>query len=787
LLVQTTLAFTQKKTIVSGEIKDSQTLELLPYATLQIFSVPDSILIAGEIADDKGHFQIDGIKSGEYIIMASYMGYHRKIMKSVIHENINQFEILLISKNVTLDGVEITGDKSLIEKTIEKTTVNISENTTLSAGNALDAIQSLPSVDIDMDGKINYRGSDKVMILINGEKSELVKSLSQIPADRIEKIELINNPSARYEAEGMSGIINIVMKSGKSNTSKTTFMLNTGYPETFGGNAGYSGTRGRMQFYINGGANHKIGYQSKEHFRDNYENPDAFDYYQFDEQDDNQNNLFFNTDLDFKINQRHQFGISAMATKKFNTADREINYLTYDKSGIKTEESFKTIAIDLDNYSVDGNADYRYNFVKRGQYIKTGIYYSVFSQLQNQENRYFPDMTEINPEMQNTAAEQLNKVTDLSCDYVHPLSDSLFFESGYSYNMKDLLNDFSSGSFETDPGVWTNDTALASHFNYIQHIHAMYVNFNAKLRFIEIQAGLRGEYTLSEQNRNHGQDYYMLFPSVTLSKKLDSHHTIFAGYSRRINRPTIQMLNPYTEEYADILNMHKGNPDLQPEYVNSFEAGDRFVFDKWSAIGTFYYRNINNAISRIKSATDDSATTVTYMNLAKAVLYGGDFSLTYQPLKWWTINLNGNIFYTGLDGSYENNEVDNSRTAWNGSLSTQIKLPANAGIQVAAYYRSKLPSVTGVYQERYYVDAAVNKSIFKKKGRLVFSISDVFNTYKFGLDLDAADANNFRYSQTNRRKIESRYFILSFTYNITGKEQQKKTPKDNFYLDGFDK
>lgn len=786
LSVQTHWALAQKKVAVSGEIKDIRTSESLPFATLQLFSEPDSVLIAGVITDDKGRFKIDAIQSAEYRLEASYMGYEPKAMKARINEDNSRFEILLHPKNMELSGVEITGEKSLVEKTIEKTTVNISENATLTAGNALDAVRTLPSVDIDIDGKVSYRGSDKVMILINGEKSQLVNSLSQIPADRIEKIEMIHNPSARYEAEGMSGIINIVMKTGKDTTRKTSFMLNAGYPETLGGNAGYSGTSGKIQFFINGGAHHKISYQSKKHFRDNYENPDAFNYYQFDEQDDSQNNLFFNTDLKYKVGKRQQLGISAMATKKFSSADRDIDYITYDKNRSVTDESFKNVGIDMDNYSVDGTLDYRYNFPKQGHSLRTAVYYSVFGQMQNQENRYFPEMTEIHPQLQNTAAEQLNKVADLTCDYVQPFSDSLLLETGYNFNTKDLLNDFSSESFETDQSSWTYDSVLANHFNYIQQIHAIYANLNAKFRLFDIEAGIRGEYTFSEQNGNHQQDYFQLFPSLSLSAKPDQHNTIFAGYSRRINRPTIGMLNPYTDEYADILNMHKGNPDLGPEYVNSVEAGDKFVWDKWSGIGTIYYRIITNAISRIKSAEDDSATTVTFMNLSEAELYGGDFSLTYQPFKWWTVNLNGNVFYTGLTGAFENNEVDNNRIAWNGNISTQIKLPADIGIQVAGYYRSKLPSVTGVYQERYYTDAAISKSILKRKGRLVFSVSDVFNTYKFGLDLDAADVNNFRYSQTNRRKIESRYFILSFSYNITGKEQ-KKAQKENFYLDSFDK
>jgi outer membrane receptor protein involved in Fe transport len=233
--------------------------------------------------------------------------------------------------------------------------------------------------------------------------------------------------------------------------------------------------------------------------------------------------------------------------------------------------------------------------------------------------------------------------------------------------------------------------------------------------------------------------------------------------------------------------MHKGNPDLKPEYVNSVEVGNRFIFKKFSGLISVYYRHIDQAISRIKSASNDSALVVSFMNLDKAKLLGGEISLSYKPFEWWNINSSSNIFHTNLTGEYGNNHVNNSKTGWNFSLSNNFKLPKDFGFQLSGYYRSKLPSIMGVYKERYYIDLALNKKIIKNSAQIVFKISDVFNTYKFGLDLDAIDDKGYRYSQINRRENESRYFILSFIYNINGKEQQRKKRKENFFLDGFDK
>jgi len=772
---------------ISGMVQDSITGEGLPFATVRILSQNDSGLVKGVVADIDGNYIIEDIIPGKYRLIASYMGYNEKETVKDIQARKEKHNFLLTQKNFSVSEITITAEKNLIEKNIEKTIINVSKNTTLTGGTATDVMQTLPSVDVDIDGNINYRGSDRVMILLNGERSELVRSIDRIPADQIEKIELINNPSAKYDAEGMSGIINIVLKSGSAGENKATLMLNAGYPETIGGNSGYSGMSGRISFFANAGFNHNTKYQIKEHLRENYENPDVLNYYQYDRQDENLNNVIMNSNLQYTINKKQNIGLSVIGSKNFNSADRKINYETHNKIAQTVTESLKEIDIDSDNYTIDGNVNYRYSFKKSGQALKANFHYSFFNQLVKMNNGFFPGLINDYPELQNTWSEQLNKESDFSLGYLHSLTDSIQFEAGYKFSGKDLLNDFYSESYNLSTTEWTDDTALANNFTYTQQINAVYLNINTRLRFLEIESGVRAEYTNNSQNNKKEHGYLDFFPSITVSRKLNSHFTVFASYNRRINRPAINMLTPFTDEYADILNMNQGNPELKPEYVNSCEAGNRFVFTLFSGFGSVYYRNIDKAISRIKLASNDSAFVGSFKNLDKARLFGSEVSISYKPFKWWSINTGANIFYTRLTGEYENNHVNTSKTGWNMNISNQFKLPGETGFQLSGYYRSKLPSVMGTYKERSYMDLAVNKKIFKGKGQVVFKISDIFNTYKFGHDIDAIDDNNFRYSQTNYRKIESRYFILSLLYNIDGKEQQKRGQKENFFLDDFEK
>ena len=774
-----------KKCEISGVVKDSTSMEGLPFASLQLLALSDSSFVKGTMTDVDGKYLMKNVQTGEYLIMASYMGYTP--VEKTLDVRIKKVicDISMLQKSISLSEFSITAEKSLIEKSLDKTVVNISKDMTVSGGSATDVLQTLPSLDIDMDGNINYRGSDKVIILLNGEKSALVKSLDQIPSNQIDRVELINNPSAKYESEGMSGIINIVLKAGKVGKNKTTLMIYSGLPETFGGNAGYSGMAGKTRFFINGGMKHNTKFQIKEHLRENYENPDALNYQQYDRQDERLNDAFFNSNFEYAISEKQSIGVSLIASKKFNNADRRINYETLDKSGQTIDESLKEIEIDLNNYTLDGSLNYKYKFTN-GALLTSKLHYSYFDQLQEMDHDYYLNVSDIHPEFQQTSSKQINKQTDFSLNYLQPLNESVQIETGYKFDLKDLSNEFVSEGY-LNSEHWISDTTMTNNFKYQQQIHAAYFSLKAQLKHFELQAGLRAEFTDNSQNNAHTDDYFDLFPSVNLSRKLNQHLSVFVGYNRRINRPNIKMLNPYSTEYADLLNRHKGNPDLKPEYVNSVELGNRFVYRKISGSASFYYRNIDQAITRVKSASNESALYVSYLNLNKAILIGGEFSLSYKPFKWWNINSNSNIFNTNLSGEYENNQVDNSQIGWTSNFSNNFKLPKDLGLQISAYYRSKLPSVMGTYKERYYLDLAVNKKILKNKAQLIFKISDLFNSYKFALDLDALDENNFRYSQKNKRKNQSRYFILNFIYNINGKDQAKKKQKENFFLDEFDK
>ena len=401
---------TLKKVEVKGIVKDSKKKEGLPFATVQFLNFQDSSLVKATITDFNGNYKIK-INKGKYIIIASYTGY-AKFSKSIeIKHSIKNLEFFLTQRKISLGEVSVTAEKKQINQTIEKTTVNIAKDKTVSGGTAIDALRNVPFVNIDMEGKVNYRGNDRVKVLINNEVSGLSQSLDQISADQIEKIEVVNNPSAKYESEGTSGIINIVLKTSKRGQNKSQFKLNIGSSETIGGNIGYSVMKNKTQFFINGGINHKTKYQTKEHFRDNYGNKNAYNYYQFDRQDGNVNGILINSNLKQKIGKKHKLGLSVIGSKSFNDADRKIEYQTLEKSKTLYQKSIKKIDIDLNNYMLEGSLNYVFKPNKKEK-ICSKFHYSYFDQSLTMDNKWYPNSQQNQSELQNTLSKQFNNIYD---------------------------------------------------------------------------------------------------------------------------------------------------------------------------------------------------------------------------------------------------------------------------------------------------------------------------------------------------------------------------------------
>lgn len=777
---------------IFGTVSDSNTNKPLAYSTIRLFNQADSTLVKGVITNNNGYFEIKNIDAGKYFAQIDFIGYKSQSIGFTLNSNNMQkkISVTLEVNSFGINEINVTAEKKLMQNNVKKKVFNLSKNTTIEGGSGLTALQTIPSVSVDIDGKVSYRGSENVIVLINGEQSALInkgntQGLEQITADMIDKIEVISNPSAKYDAEGMAGIINIKLKKNNRQGRSFGFNVAAGLDEILNASVMHSRTGKNVSFYMSAGIRHKDFYQTKEHYRNNYGNPAAKDYYNFDDLQNNKNFGSLTTSLGIKTGKKSKINLSAIFNKEQSSADRRIDYDSFNKSGNSIYSYFKNIDTDIDGYNFDGNANFVQK-ISKDKSLKIYSSYSILDKDTKMDHSRFHDLSNIQPELQKTKTAQKNTMYKYGVDYKHTINEKSVLEVGYKGSTQNVGNYFYSQSFSYPANRWSNDTDLENMFDYRETINALYANYSGKLAWLNISMGLRLEYSDININNDIKDNYLSLFPTFTLSNKLGKNN-IFIGYNRRINRPKLKMMNPYTDEYADVLNMHKGNPNLKHEFVNSIETGWNYKSKGASLSTTIYYRDIENAISRVKSAVNDSALVVSYVNLDKAHMYGGEFTGSIYPCKILDITTGVNLFYTQLEGVYQNNIMEKDQWGWNAKINTTLRLPYKINFQLAGYYCSKMPTVLGTIAENYYFDLGISKKIFKNKGLLTFKISDIFDTNSYKPFVDALDENNFRYSQTNERKIESRFFILNLKYNFSSNGKVKKKAKHKYFLEGLGK
>ncbi|MBN2747083.1 MAG: TonB-dependent receptor [Bacteroidales bacterium] len=772
---------------ISGVIKDSLSHEVLPMANIGLVNPADSQIVAGAISNDLGQFVMENIPAGQYFLRVRYAGYIEKYEMLIVDAKDLHLEIWLSPFIANQTAIEIIGQRQMVERSIEKTTVNVDQNIISTGGTALDVLQNIQSIDVDEDGKISYRGSNKVRVLINGAASVLSENLSQISADQIEKVELINNPSAKYDAEGVSGIINIVLKSSTKKTKKTTFKISGGYPEN--ASLAFSFFNSKDRFVYNIGLNYSLltRFQTKEHLRSNFGNLLSNDFYQFDRQDEVLNNGVISSGIEYSTKNNGKVGADFLISSKLNKADRHIDYQTLTSANLLVYQADKAIDIAQNNFSLGGHVFYANSFDKNRLKMRADISAGYLNGENGMQNQTFDAQHVSNPVAQNTVSSQTNKEFTSKLDFSKIFCDSLGLDFGGSFNLLDLTNDFRVEDFSYLTNLWSPNSQLSQKFNFRQHVSSVYFDLNRKYKNAEWIAGLRFEHTTTFTDAVLSQTYLDWFPSLNFNRRLSKHFILVVAASRRISRPTIKMLNPFSDEYADITNMHIGNPKLRPEYILSGELGFRFISKMLTTMMLGYYRDIDDAISRVKFASNDSALTVTFSNLSRAQMFGAEWVGELSLKKWLKINYGINLFNIRIIGDYGSNSVDKKLPSFHLNSSVSFKLPHRVTIQVSGFYRSKLPSLLGTYIPRYMVDFAVKKSIWKNKAVVTLKISDVLNMYRYGFDLNAIDDFGFDYSQWNRRKNESQYFILSFTYNMNGSEKAKTNKKAQFFLDEFEK
>ncbi len=775
---------------IKGVVIDNSTKQKVEFATIALYKQKDSSLVNGVVAGINGDFQLVEIPYGRYFMKINFIGYKQLVIDSIairpFSAEINLEQIQLKSNTEQLVEVEVSSEKSTLQLGIDRKIFNVEKSIVSEGGSASDVLQSIPSISVDIDGNISMRGSGNVTVLIDGKPSGLTGSsraaiLQQIPASSIESIELITNPSAKYDPDGMSGIINVITKKNKLNGLNGSLSVGVGTGDKYNVAASISYRNSKVNVYANYGfrSNNRTGGGST--LRQNFLSDTTF----YLSQDFNSLNKTISHNIkggiDFYLNDRNTLGAAVLYNTGSESSSEVVNYFEANNNNVTSASYARDVETGETPTNIDYNLNYRKTFSKPKKEFLFDATYSDASAFKNESYsernytlKYEPK--NVSPFKQNTETNSKNNIISAQVDYVQPFKNQMKWELGAKTTLRTIGSDFSSNVFDYSATAFILDTNLSNNFLYKENIYAAYSTYSGTLKSLGYQLGLRAEEanTTSKQittGETFIYNYFNLFPSVHLSQKLKKEQELQVSYSRRINRPNTRNLNPY-KDYSDPYNIRYGNPYLRPEYINSYELSYMKYLKKGVLTSTAYFRQTDGVIQRYKIISDSTTSFITFINIDKSQSYGIELIVKADLTKWWNITFSANGFQTVIDGGAQA-DLQNENLSYIIKLLSNMRIWKNMDIQFTANYMGPTATLQGEVKSIFTMDLGLKKEIFKNAS-LSLNISDLTDARKMQIVAN----NDPAFYQEMNRKRESRIATLTFSYRFGKMSETKKGRQD---------
>jgi len=770
------------KGVIYGIIVDKASKEPVEFANVVLLTETGNSQIAGTTTDVKGKFRFDKIEDGKYKISYSFIGYEKQetAVFSIRDKsrNVNTGTLLLSVSSQEIKDVEVIGEKSTYSNTVDRKVFNVGRDLIGKTGSVADLMQNVPSLSVDIDGNISLRGSENVMVLINGKPSALMGTnraavLQQMPASSIERIEVITNPSAKFKPDGTSGIINIVIKKNKNLGTNGIIQGNVGNDRRYNGNVMANYSSGKVNVY----GSYSIRQDDRLRYTlDNRKRTDLLTNsisYTNMEAPENSRPIshIINGGVDYKINENNEIGISA------NYDHRDQKKIGVTRTQIEDQNHQMTRDFDRNRIdpeyeqTIEYAANFKHSFEKDGHELT--IDFTSSTQNEQEDNHYTNifRMPIESPTYDNTLIKQNENESQLAVEYVNPLSETSKLESGYLYETRKNDMDFYGENLNSVSKVWEKDFSKSNQFIYNEYIHVFYSTFEKKIGKFGLLGGLRAEQALVKSHQITTDslirtDYFRLYPSLHLSYKFNDSHEFQLNYSHRIRRPEGDEMNPFPE-YQDPYNLRIGNPRLKPEEIHSIEMGFQYKNKATTITSTVYYRYMYNGLTSITKYLNDSVLLSTSANLSKSSSAGFEFIVASTLAKIVNINFSSNAFYNTIDATSLGYSDKKSNISYTMNLNSSINLTKSSMIQLNTNYVSERLTPQGTRLPTFVTNAGYRQELLKKKGALIFTVSDLFNTLANNSVLDTPELY-----QKVIRKRSARMIYLGFSYTF-GKELKK--------------
>jgi outer membrane receptor protein involved in Fe transport len=783
ILVSFNLLAQNKSGTVYGIVADAESDNPVPFVNVLLLKISDSSTVNAATTNKAGSFDINNVPDGDYLIKISCIGFHELIKPGIkispAGRKLNTGTTSIYSSITDLDEVVITSKKETFNNSVDRKIYNVEQDIMSKSGTAGDLLQNIPSVSVDIDGNVSLRGNQNVMIMINGKTSPMMDKnsasvLDELPANSIERIEVLTNPSASYKPDGTSGIINIVLKKDAGTGFNSNITFNVGNKSRYNANINFNYNPGKFNIFGNYGFRQddreRIGTDNR------YQTDTAGVKSFYDENNDFHGRPFSNLatlGAEYSFNKFNKLSLtgnyfyqdaerSGVDAQVYSDANRLITE-KYDRKRISSEiekESDANLSFNHNFGQEDHDLDFEYK-ISRSPELQTNNYSDIFS---------IPSGAL--PQFDDDKIDQIDNKQEVTLKYKNPLSEKSSIESGYSGEFLSSDRNMYVDYFDYSVNSLVKDLGKTSDFHLDQSINALYTTYQNEIGNLGFLAGLRLESAVLKPqlvtiDTTITNKYLNLFPTLHLKYKLTDDVSLQLNYSKRVHRPRDEDLNPFPE-YQDPRNVRAGNPNLLPEYTHSLEFGCQVQYENITFIPGIFYRYTNNRFTQLTSQLNDSTLLTTEFNLNNDQSGGLELVVSGSIANMFSTQVSLNGFYNQIDASNLGYYVKSSAWSWSGTLSFNFNITKTTMFQVNSNYRSLRLTPQGESAPSYAINCGMRQDLFNERVSLVLTVSDIFNTMKYKNTLDTPGL--YDYSVRSR---DGRIAFFGVTYHF-GKSQQKK-------------
>lgn len=759
----------------------------IEFATVSIFKTQDSTLVTGGLSNDKGVFDI-AVKPGRYFLKVQFMGFETQTISDISLDGKNRVynvgEVKVKENERLLEEVVVQAERTEMELTLDKKVYNIGKDLSNLGGSAADLLANLPSLEVDVDGNVSLRGSENVQILVDGKPSGLIGlsgtgGLQQLQGNLIERVEIVTNPSARYDAEGGAGIINIILKKDRAKGFNGSFQVQGGLPANNGASINVNYRTKWINWFVNYGVTARTS--PGQGFTNNFFNSGDSIYYINQDNDRERKslsqNIRFGSDIYF--NEKNVLTLSASYRNADSDNTTETGYTFLNRNQVQFSDRFRVDNEDEDDINWQYELNYNRDFKRKGQKLTLTI-----QQQDSEETEIsaFDDVTNFvdgPPEelIQRSRNDNGEERQLIQLDYIHPFARAAKFEVGLRYNGRTIFNDYVVESDSMSIGVYEEVTELTNDFRFEERIYAAYGILSNKYEKLSWQLGLRLEQTdletlLLQTDESNNQNYLSLFPSANISYKYNQISSLQVSYSRRITRPRFRNLNPFLT-YSNPLSLFTGNPNLQPQFTDSYEVG--LLQNRKSSTIYFgvYYRHTEDVVQRIQESNQEGVTIRFPENLGVRDDIGLETNINYDFTKKFRITSNINFFNSQVDGGETLSAEATTVSTRMGAFYRDRKL-FNA--QLSWFYRAPQNTPQGTRKSIQSLDVGLSKDVLKNNGTISMNVRDLFNTRKYRGETITETFITDSEFQWRRGPTA----VVSFTYRLNQKKQRSSRRGGDF-------